>query len=55
MTLQDISNGPNWIMWVAVLIFIIITIILLSEHGVNLIVGYNSAECVPKTNINNIR
>lgn len=52
MTLQDISNGPNWIMWVVVVIFIIITIILLSGHGVNLIAGYNTASEKEKSKYN---
>ena len=42
MTLQDISNSPNWIMWVVVLIFMIITVIMLSGHGASLIAGVNS-------------
>ena len=52
MTLQDISNGPNWIMWVVVLIFMIITIILFSGHGENLIAGYNTASEKEKSKYN---
>ena len=42
MTLKDISNGPSWVMWIVLIIFIVITIILLSGHGVNLVAGYNT-------------
>ncbi len=53
MTLQDISNGPNWIMWVVVAIFAIMTIILLSGYGANLIAGYNTASKKEKSKYNN--
>ena len=43
MTLQDISNGPSWVMWIVLIIFIIMTIIFLSGHGANLVAGYNTA------------
>ena len=43
MTLQDIGNGPDWIMWVVFAIFVIATIILLSGRGANLVAGYNTA------------
>lgn len=43
MTLQDISNGPSWIMWAVFAIFIIMTIIFLSGYGANLVAGYNTA------------
>ncbi len=43
MTLKDISNGPDWIMWVGFAIFALISIVFLSGHGVNLIAGYNAA------------
>ena len=43
MTLQDISNGPSWVMWIVLIIFIIMTIIFLSGHGANLVAGYNIA------------
>lgn len=42
MTLRDISNGPSWVMWMVLIIFVIITIILLSGHGANLVAGYNT-------------
>lgn len=43
MTLIDISNGPAWIIWIEGILFAIISIILISGHGANLIAGYNTA------------
>ena len=43
MTLKDISNGPDWILWVVFAIFVVISIVFLSGHGKNLIAGYNTA------------
>ena len=43
MTLKDISNGPEWVTWVVLAIFVVISIVLLSGHGSNLIAGYNTA------------
>ena len=43
MTLKDISNGPAWIIWIVGILFAIISIILISGHGANLIAGYNTA------------
>jgi len=43
MTLKDISNGPDWIIWVVGILFAIISVILISGHGANLIAGYNTA------------
>ena len=43
MKLADISNGADWIIWVGFVIFLIISIILLSGHGSWLISGYNTA------------
>ena len=43
MTLKDISNGPEWVMWVVLAIFVVISIVLLSGHGSSLIAGYNTA------------
>lgn len=43
MTLKDISNGPDWIMWIVFAIFVVLTIILLTGHGANLIAGYNTS------------
>lgn len=43
MTLKDISNGPDWILWAVFAVFLLLTIVLLTGHGVNLIAGYNTA------------
>ncbi|MBO5371821.1 MAG: DUF3784 domain-containing protein [Lachnospiraceae bacterium] len=43
MTLKDISNGPDWILWAVFVIFLLLTIVLLTGHGANLIAGYNTA------------
>ena len=43
MKLADISNGADWIIWVGFVIFLIISIILLSGHGSWFISGYNTA------------
>ena len=42
-TLADISNGPEWIMYAVVVIFAIMTIVLLTGKGANLVAGYNTA------------
>ncbi len=41
MKLSDISNGPGWIIWVAFIIFTLISVMLLSGHGSWFISGYN--------------
>ena len=43
MTLKDIINGPNWIIWIAGILLAIISIILISGHGANFVAGYNTA------------
>lgn len=43
MTLKEISNGPNWIIWIVGILFAIISIVLISGHGANLIAGYNTS------------
>lgn len=43
MTLKDISTGPDWIIWVVLVIFVLLTVILLTGHGANLIAGYNTS------------
>ncbi len=39
MTLKDTSNGPAWIIWIVGILFAIISIILISGRGANLIAG----------------
>lgn len=43
MTLKDIANGPDWILWAGFAIMAVMSIILLTGHGANLIAGYNTA------------
>lgn len=43
MTLKDISNGPDWIIWAVFILFAVMSGVLLSGHGANLIAGYNTA------------
>ena len=43
MTLKDISNGPEWMMWPVFALFLVLSILFLSGHGAGLIAGYNTA------------
>ena len=43
MTLKEISSGPDWIVWIIGILFLIISLILIAGHGANLIAGYNTA------------
>ena len=43
MTLKDISHGPEWTIWIAFFVLLVISIIFLSGHGAGLIAGYNTA------------
>ena len=43
MTLKDISTGPSWIIWTVFIILLIISVVLLTGHGANLIAGYNTS------------
>ena len=52
MTLKDISNGPDWVIWVVLVIFVLLTICLLTGHGENLISGYNTASQKEKDKYN---
>ena len=49
MTLKDISNGPEWIMWVVFVILALMSIVLLTGHGAGLIAGYNTASKAEKS------
>lgn len=52
MKLSDISNGPDWIIWVAFIILTIISVILLSGRGSWFISGYNMASPKEKAGYN---
>ncbi len=42
MTLRDISNGPEWVLYLVVAVFAGIAVLLLSGKGAWLIAGYNT-------------
>ena len=52
MTLKDISNGPDWIMWVVFAIMALISVLLLFGRGSWLIAGYNTASKEEKDKYN---
>lgn len=43
MTLKDLSTGPDWIQWVILIIFALLSILFLTGHGSGLIAGYNTS------------
>ena len=43
MTLKEISSGPDWIVWIIGILFLIISVILISGNGANIIAEYNTA------------
>lgn len=42
-TLADVSTGPDWLLYVVIAIFAVLSILLLSGKGAWLISGYNTA------------
>ena len=52
MTLKDISHGPSWTIWIVFVIFAVLSLILLSGHGANLIAGYNTSSKGEKAKVN---
>ena len=53
MTLKDISNGPEWVLWAVFWLFLMISIVFISGHGDKLIAGYNTASKEEKSvNVN---
>lgn len=42
-TLADISNGPDWVLYLVVALFAVISLVLLLGKGSWLIAGYNTA------------
>lgn len=55
MKLSDISNGPDWIVWAAFIVFAILSVVLISGHGSGLISGYNVATKEEKAKYNEKR
>ncbi|MDL2232110.1 DUF3784 domain-containing protein [Ruminococcaceae bacterium OttesenSCG-928-L11] len=43
MKLKDISNGPDWIIWIVLAFFVLLTVVFLTGHGAKLIAGYNTS------------
>lgn len=43
MKLSDVSNGPDWIVWIGFVILAVLSIVLISGHGSWFIAGYNTA------------
>lgn len=43
MTLKDTMNGPPVLLWVIIVLSAVLSIVLLTGHGADLIAGYNTA------------
>ena len=43
MKLADLASGPDWVVWIVLVIFAVLSIVLLSGHGSWVISGYNTA------------
>lgn len=52
MKLKDITNGSDWMIWVVFAVFVLITILLLTGYGSNLIAGYNTASQLKREKYN---
>lgn len=49
MTLKDIINGPDIIMWIVAVFLTILSIVFLTGNGAELIAGYNTADSSEKS------
>ena len=52
MTLKDVSNGPEWIIWVVFAIILLMSIVMITGRGAGLIAGYNTASKEEKSKYN---
>ena len=52
MKLSDISNGPDWVLWVVIILFAALSVLFLSGRGSWLIAGYNTASKEEKAKYN---
>lgn len=52
MTLKDISHGSSGSIWIGLVIFAVLSVVLLSGHGANLIAGYNTAGKEERSKVN---
>ena len=43
MKLSDVSSGPDWLIWILIIVLFAISVTLLSGHGSWMIAGYNTA------------
>lgn len=43
MKMSDLSNGPDWVVWIVIACLAVLSIVFLSGHGGKLIAGYNTA------------
>lgn len=41
--MKDMLTGPVWIIWLVFALLAIVSVLLLSGHGANLIAGYNTS------------
>lgn len=42
-TLADVSTGPDWVLYVVIILFAVLSILFLSGKGAGFIAGYNTA------------
>ncbi len=52
MNLSDLATGPDWIIWVTVIILAALSVILILGHGGWLIAGYNTSSKEEKAKYN---
>ena len=52
MKLADLSTGPDWVVWIVVIILAVLSIVLISGHGSWFISGYNMASKEEKAKYN---
>ena len=52
MKLEDLSTGPDWIVWSIFIIFAVLSIVLLLGHGSWFISGYNTVSKEEKEKYN---
>ena len=48
MKLSDLSHGPEWVLWVVIILLAVLSAVLLSGRGSFLIAGYNTASAKEK-------
>lgn len=43
MKMSDLSNGPDWVVWIVIACLAILSLVFISGHGERFISGYNTA------------